>query len=238
MGLLQRKQKIFYRKTKKGNILKIVREHYLRDDIFCGLKSCDICTGDKKPLQDLSSSPSDLICTPHHIIIDTNVALHQIDVLCHDDIKNVIVPQTVVQEVKHRSLPVYQKLRDLIDTPNKHFFVFCNEHHPECYIEREEKESANDRNDRAIRIATWWYNQHFRSGDQGIVLITNDRMNKEKATDMDLQAYTMIEYVSSLKNSPGLLDIVAQVEEKDEDGNNPSDQRFLFPPHWAMEDIR
>lgn len=44
------------------------------------------------------------------------------------------------------------------------------------------------------------------------------------------------EYVSSLKNSPGLLDIVASgEEEKDEEVIT---QRCLYSPHWPMEKIR
>jgi len=31
-----RKAKTFVKKTKKGNVLNIVGEHYLRDDIGCG----------------------------------------------------------------------------------------------------------------------------------------------------------------------------------------------------------
>jgi len=53
----------------------------------------------------------------------------QIDFLSHDDIKDVVIPQTVLQEVKHRSLPVYKRLRDLIELPEKRFYVFTNEHH-------------------------------------------------------------------------------------------------------------
>ncbi|XP_037798557.1 exosome complex exonuclease RRP44-like, partial [Penaeus monodon] len=170
MGIVERKQRVFYKKTKRGNIIKVVREHYLRDDVWCGLDGCGMCEGDYRPLDTLSTSDSTLVRNPHHIIIDTNVALHQIDVLCHDDIKNVIIPQTVLQEVRHRSLPVYKKLRDLIEESSKKLFVFSNEHHGECYIERGEKESANDRNDRAIRIAAWWYKQHFRSTNQNIIL--------------------------------------------------------------------
>lgn len=46
----------------------------------------------------------------------------------------------------------------------------------------------------------------------------------------------MYEYVSSLKSSPGLLDIVAMIEDdKDEDASH---QRYLYPPHWSMEKIR
>ncbi len=32
--------RIFTKKTRRGQILKIVREHYLRDDLSCGSESC------------------------------------------------------------------------------------------------------------------------------------------------------------------------------------------------------
>ncbi|XP_071531275.1 exosome complex exonuclease RRP44 [Panulirus ornatus] len=236
MGILERKQKVFYRKTKKGNILKIVREHYLRNDVWCGLDGCGSCESEEPVLDMLITSDSSLVPHPHHILIDTNVALHQVDVLCDDSMTNIVIPQTVIGEVKHRSLPIYKRLRDLIENSSKKFYVFTNEHHSECYVEREERESANDRNDRAIRVACWWYKQHFRQNGQNIVFITNDLANRNKAREMELEAYTMYEYVSSLKNSPGLLDIVAIVEdEKDEDASH---QSYLYPPHWSMEKIR
>ncbi|XP_042873183.1 exosome complex exonuclease RRP44-like [Penaeus japonicus] len=236
MGIVERKQRVFYKKTKRGNIIKVVREHYLRDDVWCGLDGCGMCEGDCRPLDVLDTSDSTLVQKPHYIIIDTNVALHQIDVLCHDDIKNVIVPQTVLQEVRHRSLPVYKKLRDLIDESRKKFFVFSNEHHGECYIERGEKESANDRNDRAIRIAAWWYKQHFRAAKQNIVLITNDMANRDKMREMDVESYTMFEYVSSLQSSPGLLDLVANIEEDKEEEEGM--KKYLYNPHMSTDQIR
>ena len=33
----------FLKKTRRGNVIKIVREHYLRDDIYCGSSSCKKC---------------------------------------------------------------------------------------------------------------------------------------------------------------------------------------------------
>ena len=60
----------------------------------------------------------------------------------------------------------------------------------DCYIEREEKESANDRNDRAIRVACWWYQQHFSVNNQNVVLLTNDIANRDKARELKLDAYT------------------------------------------------
>ena len=35
-------QKTFIKKTRRGNIIKVVREHYLRDDIWCGSPLCQV----------------------------------------------------------------------------------------------------------------------------------------------------------------------------------------------------
>ena len=44
-------------------------------------------------------------------------------------IRNVIILQTVLQEVRHRSAPVYKRLKDVIHEKEKHFYTFTNEHH-------------------------------------------------------------------------------------------------------------
>lgn len=64
----------------------------------------------------------------------------------------------------------------------------------ETFIEREPGESANDRNDRAIRVAVKWYNQHLKTLESGpdglkVVLLTNDQGNKQKAQEDNLVAY-------------------------------------------------
>jgi exosome complex exonuclease DIS3/RRP44 len=50
-------------------------------------------------------------------------------VLEEDALCNVIVLQTVLEEVKHRSSSVYKRLKDIIGNPNRKFYVFVNEHH-------------------------------------------------------------------------------------------------------------
>lgn len=44
-------------------------------------------------------------------------------------IRNVIILQTVLQEVRHRSAPVYKRLKDIVHEKEKHFYTFTNEHH-------------------------------------------------------------------------------------------------------------
>ena len=61
--------------------------------------------------------------------------LMQIDFLEHPAVDDVIVMSVVLEEVRHRNASVHQRLRALVDSPTKRFFVFVNEHHrcaPAC----------------------------------------------------------------------------------------------------------
>lgn len=105
-------------------------------------------------------------------------------------ITNVIVLQTVLEEVKHLSLPIHKRVRDMIANKEKHFYVFSNEHHRETFIEKLKDESPNDRNDRAIRVATKWYGNHIKElkPHVSVVMMTDDAANRSKAIADGLQA--------------------------------------------------
>lgn len=153
----------------------------------------------------------------------------QIDVLEDPVICNVVIFQTVLQEVRHRSAPVYKRLKDLIHEEERHFYTFTNEHHRcakciatslfwlllwtgslvsfysyrETFIEREPGESANDRNDRAIRVAAKWYSEHLaKPDDPKLVLLTNDVANKQKAEESGLLVYKCKLFGSNLLDLP------------------------------------
>ncbi|MBN3319472.1 RRP44 exonuclease, partial [Atractosteus spatula] len=127
------KSKTFVKKTRSGGVRKIVREHYLRDDIWCGSEVCQSCQQDSTVLQRNAYMESSLCSSPHYLIPDTNVVLHQIDILEDPLIRNVIILQTVLQEVRHRSAPVYKRIKDAIHNAEKHFYTFTNEHHSLSY---------------------------------------------------------------------------------------------------------
>uniref|UniRef100_A0A8I5R5C0 Protein DIS3 homolog n=1 Tax=Papio anubis TaxID=9555 RepID=A0A8I5R5C0_PAPAN len=215
------KSKTFLKKTRAGGVMKIVREHYLRDDIGCGAPGCAACGGahEGPALEPQPQDPASSLCPqPHYLLPDTNVLLHQIDVLEDPAIRNVIVLQTVLQEVRNRSAPVYKRIRDVTNNQEKHFYTFTNEHHRETYVEQEQGENANDRNDRAIRVAAKWYNEHLKkmSADNHlqVIFITNDRKNKEKAAEEGIPAFTCEEYVKSLTANPELIDRLACLSEE------------------------
>ena len=78
------KSKVFVKKTRKGKILKIVREHYLRDDIWSGtthipLTDTEPCK-EKNFLETNPLSRSSLCRYPHYLLPDTNVILHQVKI--------------------------------------------------------------------------------------------------------------------------------------------------------------
>lgn len=233
------KSKTFVKKTRSGGVVKIVREHYLRDDIWCGSEICTDCKQETTVLQKDACIESNLCTYPHYLIPDTNVVLHQIDVLEDSIIRNVIILQTVLQEVRHRSAPIYKRLKDMIHEKEKHFYTFTNEHHRETFIEREPGESANDRNDRAIRAAAKWYSEHlkvFKSSSEGleVVLLTNDQGNKQKAENSGLLVFKFEEYIKSLIANPELVDRLALTN----DEKNEISKKVLFPEHFPLSKIQ
>uniref|UniRef100_A0A3P9DRB7 Protein DIS3 homolog n=1 Tax=Maylandia zebra TaxID=106582 RepID=A0A3P9DRB7_9CICH len=234
------KSKTFVKKTRSGGVMKVVREHYLRDDIWCGSEVCTECKQESTVLQKDACMESSLCSYPHYLVPDTNVVLHQIDILEDPVICNVIILQTVLQEVRHRSAPVYKRLKDIIHEKEKRFYTFTNEHHRDTFIEREPGESANDRNDRAIRVAVKWYSQHlktFESDTDGlkVVLLTNDQGNKQKAQDNGLLVYKCEEYVKSLIANPELVDRLAL---SSDDKNEITSSKVLFPEHLPLSRIQ
>ncbi|XP_013782762.1 exosome complex exonuclease RRP44-like [Limulus polyphemus] len=121
--------KTFLKKTRRGSVLKVVREHYLRDDIWCGSSSCVQCSDPNPSLEKQPKSFSTLYTEPHYLIPDTNVVLHQMDVLEDPVFQNVIILQTVLQEVRHRHSPIYGRIKEVLTNKERHFHSFTNEHH-------------------------------------------------------------------------------------------------------------
>lgn len=232
--------KSFVKKTRRGTVLKVVREHYLRDDISCGATSCnhEVCSTDDARENALLNSEA-----KHILVVDTNVALHQIDFLENPDITNVVVLSVVLEEVKHKNLSAFNRLRALCSNKTRSFFVFANEHHKETFIKAESGESPNDRNDRAIRKAAKWYFEHL-GPSVNILLLTNDMENLRKARSDGLNAKTVYEYVQSL-GKPELLDLVVGGTGEDGEAENPAEEvdgrnpkrKAIFEEHKPMSEI-
>ncbi|XP_015889583.2 exosome complex exonuclease RRP44 homolog A [Ziziphus jujuba] len=223
--------KSFVKKTRGGKVTKVVREHYLRDDIYCGASICKVCD---PSVARLSASASTIL------ILDTNVVLNQIDLLENPAIDDVVLLSIVLEEVKNKNLSVYNRVRSICSNSLRKFFVFSNEHHKDTYVKEMDGESKNDRNDRAIRVATQWYQTHL-GGATRVLLLTNDRENKRKANEEGISAETVETYVKSL-GRPDLLDLLVQnasgdVGMEDVEDLRPSKRKILYTEHKPMSEI-
>lgn len=248
----------FHKITRKGGVVKVVKEHYLRDDISCGIAECESCAhfpvNNPVVLKELKSDGNSLCPNRHILVLDTNAILHQMDLLEDIGFNNVIICQTVLNEVKHQNASLYKRLVDLLTSPqgvnctndrrndsnSSRYYLITNEFHKETYVERNAGESANDYNDRAIRTVANFYRNHLKSHQVEVVLLTNDNDNKRKAVEGGLQAFTVSEYVRGMVGiSPVILDKLVQSEKIEEDmaGTKIGRKGVLFPEHLPLAEV-
>ena len=223
--------KTYLRTLKSGKVQKIVRELYLRRDIPCSYQLCRICLDlapagfhNKPERPVLSATPPATKKFPkgHYLVPDTNVFLSSMDLFeAEGVVQDVIVLQTVLEEVKNRSLPLYHRLIALTKNEDKHFYVFFNDFRLETYVERDTNETINDRNDRAVRKACAWYAEHLEQALKArksarcpaVVMLSDDRENVRKAEQDGIAASNIQSYVSGLPDADRLLDMVASSRE-------------------------
>uniref|UniRef100_A0A804MK26 RRM domain-containing protein n=1 Tax=Zea mays TaxID=4577 RepID=A0A804MK26_MAIZE len=144
------KSKSFVKKTKQGRIQKVtaranaavsrgappnptalpdavvassqvVREHYLRDDIYCGFVPCTTCAAAAE--RKLGAAAAAIL------IVDTNIVLHQIDLLENPVIEDVVLLSVMLDEVKNKNLSVFNRIKALCINKAQRFYVFANEQH-------------------------------------------------------------------------------------------------------------
>ncbi|GAA6038258.1 hypothetical protein JCM8097_003908 [Rhodosporidiobolus ruineniae] len=211
----------YWRKTARGKLMRVVREHYLR------------------PAADFPPPPA-LPPQLQWILPDTNAILHQFDLLSSPLFPNpLLVAQTVLDEVRHRSLPLYNKLRTLVDDdfdlPDGHGkikrgWTVWNEAMEETYLEKEDEESPNDRNDRVIRHLASYYSAVLSTGpsaakrqktspsssssrptDTPLLLLTDDADSLRKAQSASIPSLTVKSFVESLPaaQQTQLVDLLA-----------------------------
>ncbi|CCJ29669.1 unnamed protein product [Pneumocystis jirovecii] len=241
-------QNIFIQCRRK-KISKIVRERYLRTDISCGSQICIPCTFfphlsvPSEGTSVLSSSPRGFSnwINGFYIIPDAYIFYYCISLMEKNMVFNdVIVLQTVLEELQKISLPVYTRLRRLIALPDKRFYVFHNEFHSETYVERMDYESINDRNDRG-KTACKWYISHLQEVTRGtktvtptVLLLTNNKESKNKAREEGIYVYSAEEYLFEFPNSDELLDMISSISETDSTNKK---RIFLYPEYYPYSSI-
>lgn len=178
----------------------------------------------------------------HYLVPDTNVLLKGMDLFEQTSgFYDVIILQTVLEELRNRSLPLYNRLVALTKSEDKHFYVFFNEFRLETHVIREAGESINDRNDRAIRRAVKWYVDHLQENMKqserskrppSIVMLTDDKDNLHKAQAEHIIASTLSNYVEGLEDASRLLDMIDTSRQQRESQNERTES--LYPDYFSL----
>lgn len=192
----------------------------------------------------LSERPAGTKAFPngHYLVPDTNALLNAMDLFeLNSAFYDVIILQTVLEELRNRSLPLYNRLLGLTKSEDKRFYVFFNEFRLETYINREQGETINDRNDRAVRQAAKWYGEHLQQAVNvssrsnvcpSIVMLSDDKENLRKARAEKLSACSLKEYVSGLDDANRLLDMISASREGQE--ARSAKVELLYPEYFSL----
>lgn len=127
----------FYHQTRrKGKIMKIVSERYLRDDLGFGCYFVDESSSNKRSKDAVDGKPHVIgdvehllsllrPCQPNALVIcDTNVLLHNLDVIeqSRSVMSNLVFPQTALLECRSNKMVAYDRaveiLREVTDKNN------------------------------------------------------------------------------------------------------------------------
>ena len=195
------KTPIHYRMTRRGKIIKNVKEEYIRHDLYYGYYVSQ--QKEVKRNNAIITTVGPAIClkttnqllhyvntttTQHRpnnnfiIICDANVLIHNLDLLLHKAFhQNIVIPQTSLEECRHVSPRTAQRLLqhmtssssdEEVGGTNKKFIFFPNQFHSDTQISTATpSNSINDINDAKIRRVAEYYGQSLSDDDTGNVSV-------------------------------------------------------------------
>ena len=256
----------FYRQTrKKGKIIKSVSERYLRDDLGLGCYYVDEGSSNRRTKDATIATPRTIEDTSHLIsllrpgkpnslvICDTNVLLHNMDVLeqSHKVMSNLVFPQTSLLECRSNRMVAYDRavelLREVGESHHNRFCIFFPDMHHSQTAHVEESmdaiENVNDENDARIRNVANFFGEHLRGSNFRVILLTDDAASRKmaKKNDCSYEALSVRSWTKELDDlHPGLslTDLVAQYGritnvKFENDGNIQN----IFQPHVGQADL-
>ena len=97
-------------------------------------------------------------------ILDLETFMNQIDLIQNCPVlQNVVVFQTVFEELALRKPSAFTILKNLIEVDtHRKFHIFPNEYFETTHIDLEPNESIEQRNERAVLKAALYYKEHLQ----------------------------------------------------------------------------
>ncbi|KAH9258045.1 hypothetical protein BASA81_003608 [Batrachochytrium salamandrivorans] len=208
----------YFQKTRKGKVLRVVRERYLREDIGFGT-----CFSAANVLTRISSEDELVEALreehleanlPLLLVVDTNISLSQMDALESQcpAVQNLVFCTTMLNETKKHSLAVRNRLFALIRDTKRCVLVFPNENHLETFAEKQVGETANDYNDRLVRNTAKFFATNLKDKAK-VVLLSDDVRNLAlyKEEHKSLLGWKMQDFAKHVtKQYPAFSDLIAR----------------------------
>lgn len=204
----KRVNRIKYRKTYNGNIIKVLDEQYIFN-MPCGVTTCDRCEVNiRSNLSWMDTQPNedDQVFNTIYILDDSFVS-NQIDLIDHfDTLNNCVVLKSTHENIvnsrmggtNQSSLVKWNTIQEIIENKDyRHFFYFYNENHESTYFSEQEtkawlygksKEFKNKL--KAFRVLIFYLThlEHTLTDGRKIVLLTDaNTSSTEMLSDSELK---------------------------------------------------
>ncbi|GFE55866.1 RNB family domain-containing protein [Babesia ovis] len=177
---LKRTLRTFWRASGHSHVKRFTREVYQRTDIGCGVDSCKECSH--------SAVQGTLDGSKPVLIMTVDVLMKQMT-FCERCLDNCVIPATVANEVRRRSLTLYARMKKLLlsghsneedvvmdeDITRSKFYLFSNENFRPTYVEDRGDISAAERDGRLVEKCAEWYRSHVPPTCRVILLRNNDQ---------------------------------------------------------------
>ncbi|CAG9539925.1 unnamed protein product [Cercopithifilaria johnstoni] len=234
-GISKRVLNVLYRKTKSGKIVKRVNEHYLRNDIGCGLETCGYCQPvGAHSLTDLTVQISSVVSTKHAIILDSSAIIRFYHLFDNLKFTNIIITQTVWEDVKKSSPLSYKSMYTLCyESPERKIYVFMDDFHCETHLDRVKGESEEDRLTKSLLMCAKFYKNHWKQFSIIPIIVCGTAVSKDRLKKQFENVFTLQEYIEGMKDNSDLLDKLAIYSAESE-----SRGRILFSEYLAHDIIQ
>eukprot|EP00127_Corallochytrium_limacisporum_P004636 Clim_evm11s171 gene=Clim_evmTU11s171 len=163
-------------RNKKGNIVHIVREHYLRSDTPCPFKTCPHCEksrsrgGSQQVVNQITGQRKTVFPQSTVYVLDPSAGKYFYELF--EEVSNltpggkrpiIVVLQSTFQIFQELGYSRSEsQLRRIIEDSNSSLVLFDNEHNINTFAVREPaKETAKDRDTRAALVAASYLGEHL-----------------------------------------------------------------------------
>lgn len=177
-----RVQRVSARRNRRGGVSLITGEHYLREDISCGVRECLRCSSSSSSS---ATTTATLTIKSPICVVDGEMLLHHLDWL-RVAAKNVVVLESAMGWLeKHAS----SEVMDWLSSSSSSSYLFSNDHCSQTYTKRLQHESEAQWQKRAANAAAEWYRQHLKAE---VVFLSDDKSLQEWASRPECPSWSKV----------------------------------------------